>query len=117
MEQLPEGVHLLALTHRGHGGSSRPATGCRMEDLAADALAFLDALHLRQACVVGHSMGSFVAQELALSHPERVSRFDRASQDALCSRIPGVRLKVYADTGHTPHWERPADFTRDLVAF
>jgi pimeloyl-ACP methyl ester carboxylesterase len=77
MWQLPDDVRVLALTQRGHGDSERPqgdhGSGYAVADLAADAAAFLDAMEVEDACVVGHSMGSFVAQELALSYPERVS--------------------------------------------
>ena len=43
--------------------------------------------------------------------------FERAAQDELLQRIPGARLKLYAACGHTPHWELPEAFTRELVAF
>jgi pimeloyl-ACP methyl ester carboxylesterase len=31
--------------------------------------------------------------------------------------FPDVVFKVYRDTGHALHWERPDEFARDLVAF
>ena len=34
----------------------------------------MDALHLERATIVGHSMGSFVAQQVAVSAPRRVER-------------------------------------------
>jgi pimeloyl-ACP methyl ester carboxylesterase len=45
-----------------------------MADFAADVLAFMDVMGLRQATLVGHSMGSLAAQEVALAAPERVTR-------------------------------------------
>lgn len=68
---LPETIHALALTQRGHGDASRPAAGYSIRDLAGDLAAFLDALRLPAAVVVGHSMGSAVAQRFAIDHPER----------------------------------------------
>ncbi len=74
-------LRLIAPDQRGHGESTLPGgSECpsapercfRMVDFAADALALLDALGIARAHVVGHSMGSLVAQEIALSHPERV---------------------------------------------
>ena len=41
----------------------------------------------------------------------------RAGQDALVEAIPGARLVVYEGGGHAFHWEDPAAFARDLVAF
>jgi pimeloyl-ACP methyl ester carboxylesterase/FAD/FMN-containing dehydrogenase len=41
----------------------------------------------------------------------------RADQDALVAAIPGAQLVVYHGGGHAFHWEDPAAFARDLVAF
>jgi non-heme chloroperoxidase len=68
---LPESIHAFALTLRGHGDASRPATGYGVRDFAADVAEFQDAMHLRTAVVVGHSMGSGVAMRFAIDHPER----------------------------------------------
>jgi pimeloyl-ACP methyl ester carboxylesterase len=176
----------------------------------------MDAKGLRRATVVGHSMGSFVAQRIALAAPERVQRlvligsattirsnavlelrqainelsdevpekfvrefqtstihqqlpgdfleriiaesrkvparvwraamtgffaddyqnqlrrikaptliiwgdketiFLRSEQDALVKTIAGARLEVYPETGHSPQWERPERFVKDLEDF
>lgn len=51
-------------------GAAEPAY--RLEDLAADAVGVLDGLGIEAAHVVGASMGGFVAQVVAIGHPERV---------------------------------------------
>ena len=216
LPHLPPSVRAFAPDQRGHGDSGRPAGGYGMADFAADAAAFLDAVGVRRATVVGHSMGSFVAQKLALDHPERVKRlvlvgsaaapqseavlglwdevraladpvppefirefqlstiyrpvpgpfldrviaesrklparvwrealaglvaadfrtdlnrvgcptlvlwgdretiFPRADQDRLLGAIPGAVLRVYPETGHALHWERPERFAQDLRVF
>ncbi len=71
LPHLPESIRAFALTQRGHGGSSRPEMGYRFHDFAADVAAFMDALHLEAAVVVGHSMGSSIAQRFAIDYPER----------------------------------------------
>ena len=43
--------------------------------------------------------------------------FGRDHQDRLVAAIRGARLLVYPDTGHNPHWERPASVAYDLTAF
>ena len=73
LAELDERVHAFALTQRGHGDAERPSEGYQMAEFAADAVAFLDAQGLDQVALVGHSMGTFIAQEIALAHPERVS--------------------------------------------
>ena len=40
-----------------------------------------------------------------------------AAQEAFVRMFPNVAFKVYRETGHALHWERPAEFARDLVAF
>jgi non-heme chloroperoxidase len=73
LSDLAARYHVFALDQRGHGDTDKPATGYAAAELAADALAFLDAMELPRAAVVGHSMGSEVAIELALAAPERLS--------------------------------------------
>jgi pimeloyl-ACP methyl ester carboxylesterase len=41
----------------------------------------------------------------------------RRDQDELLAAIPGSRLLVYDNAGHALHWEEPARFAADLVAF
>jgi len=40
-----------------------------------------------------------------------------AAQDALVRTIPGAQPLTYAGAGHGFHWEDPAQFAKDLVAF
>ena len=69
---LPERYRALAFDQRGFGDSERPAAGYAMPELAADAIAFLDALEIERAVLVGHSFGSFVARQAAIAAPRRV---------------------------------------------
>ena len=50
----------------------KPKTPYSMQDMADDAFALLDHLHLDTAHVVGISMGGMIAQTMALSQPKRV---------------------------------------------
>jgi len=71
LRHLPESVHALAMTQRGHGAASKPAEGYRVRDFAADLAAFLNALELPSAVVVGASSGGFAARRFAIDHPDR----------------------------------------------
>jgi 3-oxoadipate enol-lactonase len=62
-----------------------------VEEMAADALAVLDALSIERAAVVGWSMGGFIAQALAAAAPVRVASL------ALISTDPGGPDCVAAD--------------------
>jgi pimeloyl-ACP methyl ester carboxylesterase/tetratricopeptide (TPR) repeat protein len=213
---LSADVRAIVPTQRGHGDSQRPKCCYLIADFAKDAVALLDALGIERADVVGHSMGSFVAQRIAIDYPDRVGRlvligsgttvatplvsdfnqavqalpdtvsiafardfqvstahaplppafldtvvqesrklpgwvwrsvlagllsgdaraelakiqantlivwgehdtfWDRKQQDALARAIPRARLLTYSHVAHSPHWEDPDLFARDLSAF
>jgi pimeloyl-ACP methyl ester carboxylesterase len=69
-----EKYRTIVFDNRGAGRSQAPAQPWTMADMADDAAALLDALGIKQAYVVGASMGGMVAQELALRHPECIKR-------------------------------------------
>ncbi|HEU4796358.1 MAG TPA: alpha/beta fold hydrolase, partial [Pyrinomonadaceae bacterium] len=213
---LDQKYRVYILDQRGHGESDRPVGGYAMEQFAGDVVAFMDAMKIKDATIVGHSMGSFVAQHVAVQAPERVKQlvlvatattvhtndlarqlqrevdalkdpvpekfvhdfqvstafqplsndffhavlkesmklpahvwrevmaemmspdagvqlkkiktptlvlwgdkdfFPRTEQDSLVSALPNAVLKIYKDTGHALHWERPEKFAADLQAF
>jgi non-heme chloroperoxidase len=72
LPHLPSSLRAFALSQRGHGGSSRPKQSYAPRDFAADVAAFIEALGLGPAIVVGHSMGSCVAQSFAIDYPRQV---------------------------------------------
>jgi non-heme chloroperoxidase len=213
--------HAFALTQRGHGDSDKPQCCYTPEDFAADIDAFMEAVGIEEATLVGASTGALFAQRVALSYPRRVSRlvlvgaqtpaneanevvlglqeevraledpvppefvrafqegtihqpvpqefldtvvseslklparvwrdylegavlsidqdyvielreidvptlmlwgerdplFPREEQERLAAAIPGATLKVYPETGHAVHWDRPEWVVRDLEEF
>lgn len=87
---FPDRYRVYALDQRGHGDSDRPPTGYHMRDLAADVIAFMDAKGIVRASIVGHSMGSFVAQQVALAAPRRVSRLVLVGTASAPRRFAGM---------------------------
>jgi pimeloyl-ACP methyl ester carboxylesterase len=214
---LPPAYRAFSIDQRGFGDSERPAAGYSIDQFAVDVVAFLDAVGVGRATLVGHSMGSFVARRAAETRPERVRRlvligsavspvndvlrevqaiargledplppefvrefqastihvpvpetffeglvaeslkapariwrdaFDgllasddaadlariaaptlllwgvhdalfagEEGQDRLAAAIPGAKLIVYPDMGHSPNWERPERVAADLEVF
>ena len=64
---------VLRMDLRGHGRSEAPPDGYSMRQFADDVAALARSQRIRDAIVVGHSMGSTVALELARRHP-RIAR-------------------------------------------
>jgi non-heme chloroperoxidase len=48
---------------------------------------------------------------------EKDAVFSREDPERLAAAIPGATLKVYPETGHAVHWERPQWVVRDLEEF
>jgi 3-oxoadipate enol-lactonase len=70
---LPEGAFLtISYDRRNSGRSEYTAGRIRLEDLAADAHGLLQALGIREAVVVGDSLGGMIAARMALEFPRSV---------------------------------------------
>lgn len=75
LERLPElGFTVLAIDSRGHGDSRAGESGHSVANLALDLRTALEALDVRDAVLVGHSMGGIAVQALAAYHPEVVQQ-------------------------------------------
>lgn len=69
---LPPDVWALAMDQRGHGASEAPAAGYGLTDGSADVQAFMDAVGIPSAVLVGSSSGGYLAQQVAVDAPARV---------------------------------------------
>lgn len=74
LDMLSAQYELIAYDHRGMGRSTFDGSPYTMADLAADAAAVLDDAGWDRCLVAGLSFGGMVAQELAVTWPERVER-------------------------------------------
>src|SRR6201996_5300774 len=72
LSRLEPDFDCVVFDNRGIGNSADAAGPFTIADLAADALAVMDAAGLESAHVLGISMGGMTAQELALAAPERL---------------------------------------------
>jgi pimeloyl-ACP methyl ester carboxylesterase len=71
--RLADRYRVIAFDNRGLGGSERGTGPITVASMAEDTAALLEALDVPKAHIVGWSLGSAVAQELALAHPERLA--------------------------------------------
>ena len=88
---LTAAFEVAAFDQRGLGRSALPADPYSVADLASDALALVDHLGWKQFHLVGLSFGGMVAQELAVTNPERVDRLA-----LLCTSSGGAGGSSYA---------------------
>jgi pimeloyl-ACP methyl ester carboxylesterase len=84
--------HVIAFDNRGAGRTSQPAGPYTVPQMAADAAALLDHLHIESAHIVGASMGGMIAQEFALRYPARVRTLTLA-----CTTPGGPRSAGHAE--------------------
>ena len=78
IDALAPGRRVVTFDNAGVGGSTG-TTPDTIEQMARDAIAFIAALEFSQADLLGFSIGSFVAQQIALVRPAIVRRLVLAS--------------------------------------
>ena len=85
---------LEAMTAALSGGSV--SSPYRLSDMAADAVALLDALGIERAHVVGASMGGMIAQTVAIEHPTRVRSLTSIMSTTGNPEVPPARPDAMA---------------------
>src|SRR5271169_1492072 len=78
IDALAPARRVVTFDNAGVGGSTS-TTPDTIEQMARDAIAFLGGLEVSQADLLGFSIGSFVAQQIALMRPASVRRLVLAS--------------------------------------
>jgi len=78
IDALASTRRVVTFDNTGVGGSTG-TTPDTIEQMACDAIAFMGAIGIDQADLLGFSIGSFVAQQIALTRPNIVRRLVLAS--------------------------------------
>jgi pimeloyl-ACP methyl ester carboxylesterase len=116
-QHLTERFEVIAPTHPGFAGSAIPERFDDLDDLAYLYLDLMDALDLREAVLMGFSMGGWVAAEMAVRTTHRLSRLilvdavgikpgardTRDIADIFALPDAEVAKLLYADTSKAPH--------------
>jgi len=73
MEYFKDYFHVIAIDSRGHGKSEKHSS-YTLEDHINDVIALMDELDIDKTSIIGMSMGTYVAQGVAIKAPERVDK-------------------------------------------
>jgi pimeloyl-ACP methyl ester carboxylesterase len=65
---------VVAVDLRGRGLSEKPLSGYSLTDHTTDVIALMDHLKLKEAVIIGHSYGGFLALYVAARYPDRVPK-------------------------------------------
>jgi pimeloyl-ACP methyl ester carboxylesterase len=98
LSELPSSLHVLAMDQRGHGGADKPHTGYSLADYAGDVDNFMDVTGLESAILVGSSSGGYVAQQVAVVSPRRVTGLVLVGSPRSLHRRPAFADEVEALT-------------------
>jgi len=95
----------IVFDNRGAGKSSKPDYPYTMEMFAADTVGLLDALDIKNAHILGVSMGGMIAQQIAISYPEKVrsliigsSHFGGPNHVPIPDRIQALLIALPTET-------------------
>jgi pimeloyl-ACP methyl ester carboxylesterase len=103
LRKLRRRFRLVLVDNRGVGHSDRSTGSFAVADMAGDIVAVLDAAGIGRAHVLGASLGGMVAQEVAISHPERVDGLVLACTTPgwpFAYPMPAASLRLIAATAH-----------------
>jgi pimeloyl-ACP methyl ester carboxylesterase len=76
-EQIPTlAAHyrVIVMDSRGHGRSTRNAQPFGYDLMASDVIGLMDFLHIRKAAIIGWSDGAILGLDIAIHHPERLTK-------------------------------------------
>jgi len=111
---LEPNYRVIVMDSRGHGRSSRTADPIGYDVMASDVIALMGYLHIEKAAIVGWSDGAIIGLDIAVHHPERVTRLFAFAANSNPSGVKDVgksplftafiarAAKQYAELSPTP---------------
>ena len=65
---------VIVMDSRGHGRSARDEQAFSYDSMASDVIGLMDYLKIRKAAIVGWSDGAILGLDIAIRHPERLTK-------------------------------------------
>lgn len=130
MPYMSKQDRLILVDIRGHGRSAKPDCCYTRFDFAYDVKLLLDHLGVARADIVGHSLGSIIAQTFAESWPERTDRVvlisstggarpcapAKSPQFDYAAAIRGLKEPIDADSPFMiAWWDSPTRVDADFI--
>jgi pimeloyl-ACP methyl ester carboxylesterase len=106
IDRLASSNELILLDNRGIGRSTDNGQPFDLAKLADDAARIIEMLGIERVNVLGWSMGGFIAQRLALQHPDRINKLILLSTDPGGANADLASADVWSkliDMSGTPH--------------
>jgi len=105
LKELASHYQVIIFDNRGMGLTTASDKEFTIELFAEDTAGLLDALNIERAHILGWSLGTNMAQELALNHPDKVDKLilyaaDCGGQEAIDP--PPWAMDIFADPSATP---------------
>ncbi|HUC11668.1 MAG TPA: alpha/beta hydrolase [Stellaceae bacterium] len=72
--ELQKSYRVIVMDSRGHGRSTRNNEPYGYDLMASDVIGLMDFLNIRKAAIVGWSDGAIIGLDIAMLHPDRVSK-------------------------------------------
>src|ERR1700723_1716950 len=115
LAELAKGRQVIAVHLQAHGRTPDTDRPLRCETLGDDIAALIGHLNLGKADVMGYSLGSFVALQTAIRHPEVVAAFNQLEANAamLGGSVKATPLgQAYPDVDWTNLFRKVGDLTK-----
>ena len=116
--RLTDKWHVIGLSRRGFGETDRPATGYDTATRVEDVRAFMDAMKITRANLIGHSLAGDEMTQFATLYPQRVIKmvyldaaYDRrknftCTTDQPGGALPPVYQRIVGEAINCPGWEK-----------
>lgn len=92
LPELSKHFRVVCMDNRCTGRSDKPDEPFTIADMAEDVYQMMQALDIAHAHVLGHSMGGFIAQQLAVTHPEVIDKLILVGTD---KGLDSEEAKIY----------------------
>jgi pimeloyl-ACP methyl ester carboxylesterase len=116
LSELSSNHTVTVFDNRGVGNTTAGTKPFSIQQFANDTVGLMDALKIQKAGVLGYSLGSFVAQQLSVTHPEKVNRLILIASS--CGGKEGIHLSPEIDValkGFLKKISNDTPFTRQEV--